>query len=79
MQLAGVACEPARRQRGKVSVPGGPVLQLWAERASLNPVDKAPFDRVQGPRAAGCLYWQPERLFGEMEKLVSAASVLQRG
>lgn len=54
-------------------------FQLWAEGASLNPVDKAPFDRVQGPRAAGSLYWQPERLFGEMEKLVSAASVLQRG
>lgn len=56
-----------------------PGHEVWAERASLNSLDKAPFDRMQGPGAAGCLYWQPERLFGEMEKLVSAASVLQRG
>lgn len=56
-----------------------PPRQFWVERASLNPVDNDPFDRVQGPRAACCLYWQPERLFEEMEKLVSAASVLQRG
>ena len=57
--------------------PGVP-RRVLEERASLNPMGKAPFDRVRGAGAAGCPYWQPERLFGEMEKLVSAASVLQR-
>lgn len=55
-----------------MTVPGGPgrvrePLGTWAS------------DCLEPGLGGRGLHWQPQRLFEEMEKLVSAASVLQRG
>lgn len=68
-----------RPQVGRDSeCPRRPPGPLWAERASLDPLDKAPWTAGQGREqqltllAAGAAVWGTETL-------VSAASVLQRG
>lgn len=61
---AGVAGK--RPQIGRDSeCPRSPPCPLWAERASPNPLDQAPLDRLPGPGAAGGPHWQSEWLSGE--------------